>query len=86
MGKTPEKGKVCKSCVFHDQAKKKAKMVKFKGIKDPVLFRPCVNPQIDGVNRKTHDAETKVLVMSRAKHPLYTHNKWGCRLYAPESF
>jgi len=79
--------KFCKLCKHHSQAKKDQKFVKIKKVKgekihpDPILFKKCLNPLIDGVNRQTHDKHTAVLVMSKAKHPIYTTRTFSCRLW-----
>ena len=70
-------GKICKMCVFWDKKKEKTFILE----KVETRFRGCMNEKIDGVQKKTHKADTMVLAMSKAKHPLYTHAKFGCVLF-----
>jgi len=73
--------KRCKGCRYHSLDEKQARMITLEKGKDPVLFRPCVNPDIDGVQNKYHKATTMVICKSKAKTPMMTHANFGCGLF-----
>jgi len=50
--------------------------------KSPVLLRPCVHPDIDGVQNKYHKATPRVICKSKAKAPILTHANFCCGLFA----
>ena len=74
--------KRCKGCQYHSLDKKQERMITLEKKKDPVLFRPCTHPDIDGVQNKYHKAATMVICKSKAKAPMLTHANFGCGLFA----
>ena len=76
----PEKR--CKGCRYHSLDEKQERMITLEKEKHPVLFRPCVHPDIDGVQNKYHKATTMVICKSKAKAPILTHANFCCGLFA----